>query len=122
MRTREEKLTFSRSLRKNQTYAELLLWQRLRNRQLENIKFRRQQVIGSFIVDFVSYEKMLIIELDGGQHNELYAREKDKARTKWLESQGYRIIRFWDNEVIKNLQDVMEQIRLAVTPHPDPLP
>lgn len=106
---------FSRNLRKNQTYAEQLLWQKLRNRQLSDVKFRRQQAIGSYIVDFISYEKMVVIELDGGQHNEIQAKRQDAIRTKWLETQGYRIIRFWDNEVIKDLPSVLNQIHLTLT-------
>lgn len=103
--------SFVKSLRKSQTDAERLLWFKLRNRQLEGFKFRRQECIGSYIVDFVCFEKKLIVEIDGGQHNEDNTRNKDQARTNWLKSEGYHVLRFWNNEVIGNLNGVLEKIR-----------
>ena len=96
----------ARSLRQDQTDAEVLLWQELRSRQLNAAKFRRQAQIGPYICDFVCHEVRLIVELDGGQHS----AEKDAARTQWLESRGYRVLRFWNNEVLKNLDGVRERI------------
>ena len=92
-------------LRKNSTDAERKLWYRLRSRNFFNLKFRRQEPIDKYIVDFVCYEKKLIIELDGGQHNEFM--EKDISRTEALQKQGYKIIRFWNNEVLNNIDGVL---------------
>ena len=99
----------AKTLRKRSTDAELLLWQRLKARRLEGIKFRRQQPIDKFIVDFLSFEKRIIIELDGGQHAEV--RQKDREREKSLTQAGFKIIRFWNNEVLENLDGVLERIR-----------
>ena len=96
----------------------------LRAKQLNGVKFRRQEPIGNYIIDFVSFEKKLIIEIDGGQHSIEENKANDEVRTQWLESQGFRIIRFWNNEVSSNLEGVIAQIREALGdhPHPDPLP
>jgi very-short-patch-repair endonuclease len=107
--------SFARKLRTNQTDVEKILWFQLRNRQIGGIKFRRQQKIGPYIVDFISYEKRVIIELDGGQHNEKQTHQQDIARTQWLEKEGFTILRFWNNEVINNLQEVLESIQRALT-------
>jgi very-short-patch-repair endonuclease len=100
----------ARLLRRKQTDAEKKLWQKLRSRQFEDSKFRRQQPMATYIVDFVSYEKQLVIELDGGQHNEKKVMEKDAEKTRWLERKGYRVLRFWDNEIMGNIEGVMEKI------------
>jgi len=100
---------FAKALRKNSTEAETVLWKRLRARQIEGIKFRRQQPIENFIVDFVSFEKRLVIELDGGQHAE--NRHKDIDRDRLLTENGFDVIRFWDNEVFENIEGVLEVIR-----------
>jgi very-short-patch-repair endonuclease len=113
---------FARFLRKNQTDAENLLWSKLRSRQLENAKFRRQAPIGKYIVDFLCLEKRMIIEIDGGQHNESSEAEKDKNRTRQLERKGYRVLRFWNNEVLENLDGVLEKISIELNPHPNLLP
>jgi adenine-specific DNA-methyltransferase len=97
-----DKLGFSRYLRQRQTETEKLLWFNLRAKKLNGIKFKRQVVIDSYIVDFVSFEKMLIIELDGGQHNSPDVVIKDKTRTKYLENLGFKVVRYWDNEVFNN--------------------
>ena len=102
----------ARALRRNQTDAEKLLWNRLRSRQLENCKFRRQQIIGPYIADFLCLEPKIVIELDGGQHSEQI--EKDRLRTQYLESLGYRVLRFWNNDVLRDVDSVLEAIRLAV--------
>ena len=98
----------ARELRKNLTDAEDELWKHLRNRQISGNKFRRQQPIGKYIVDFVCLEKKLIVEVDGGQHNEQVSY--DNERTAWLESQGYRVLRFWNNEVLENVEIVSDSI------------
>ncbi len=96
------------------------MWRHLRDRQIEGFKFRRQHPIGTYVVDFVNLEKKVVIELDGGQHALVQA---DRIRDEWLRAEGYRVLRFWDNEVFTNLEGVLESIRNALlTPHPDPLP
>jgi very-short-patch-repair endonuclease len=105
----------ARNLRRNQTDAEKLLWFHLRNRQLAGTKFKRQTMIGKYIVDFISYEKKLIIELDGGQHNEEEQKQNDDIRTKWFEMKGYQVLRFWNNDVLNNLDAVLEKIHLTLT-------
>ncbi len=102
---------FAKNLRQRQTDAERKLWAKLRSKQLEGVKFRRQQPIGPYIVDFVSFEGKLVIEIDGGQHNEDTIRKKDEARTALIEGKGYRVLRFWDNEVLTNIEGVLEKIR-----------
>jgi len=97
-----------RELRRNPTEVEKRLWSRLRNRQLDGIKFRRQTPIGRYIVDFVSESEKLIVELDGGQHAQ--QTEADAERTQALESMGYIVIRFWNNEVIENIDGVLMEI------------
>jgi very-short-patch-repair endonuclease len=99
----------ARTLRKNYTQAEALLWSKLRARQMEGIKFRRQQPIEDFIVDFVSFEKRIVIELDGGQH--AVDEDKDKERDKWLKGNGYTVLRFWNNDLFENMDGVLEVIR-----------
>jgi very-short-patch-repair endonuclease len=104
------KLTqFAKQLRKNSTKAEALLWSRLRNRQMGGIKFRRQQPIGNFIVDFVSFEKRLVIEIDGGQHTS--NKHKDHERDRFLKDSSFKVLRFWNTEVFDNLDGVLEVIR-----------
>ena len=107
---RQKPTSIARKLRQNQTDAEGLLWMRLRNNQLEGAKFRRQQPIGSYIVDFMSFERKLVIEIDGGQHNEKESRERDHDRTTWLENRGYHVLRFWNNEILTNIEGVLERI------------
>ena len=110
-----------KSLRARQTQAESLLWYHLRNRHLLELKFRRQVVIGPYIVDFICFEKNLIIELDGGQHNEEPKKAYDNNRTRYLEARGFSVLRFWNNDVIKSITCVLEQIRIMVqSPSPSP--
>ena len=110
-------IKLARQLRRNQTDAEKILWKHLRARQLCGLKFRRQHQIGNYIVDFVCLEKSIIIEVDGGQHSE---NEKDKERDKWLEEEeeGFTVLRFWNNEVMKNIEGVLEKIRMHCFKHP----
>ena len=104
----DKKYHIARKLRKNSTIQERILWKILRNRQFKNLKFRRQFPIGEYIVDFVCEEKRIIIELDGGQHNEFENIIKDNKRTKFLESEGYKVIRFWNNDILNNLEGVFK--------------
>ncbi|MBI4653143.1 endonuclease domain-containing protein, partial [Candidatus Kuenenbacteria bacterium] len=94
----------------------------LRTKQFNNLKFSRQQVIGKYIVDFVCFNKTIIIELDGGQHAEKQNKIKDKIRERWLKSQGFIIIRFWDNDVLKNIEGVWDEIAKRCHPSPQPSP
>jgi very-short-patch-repair endonuclease len=96
----------ARHLRRKESDAERKLWSKLHSRQFENVKFRRQHPIGKYIVDFVSLKKKIVIEIDGGQHNETGNREKDELRTAWLENEGYHVIRFWNNDVLTNIDGV----------------
>jgi len=121
-KTPEIQLSRARAMRHiSATEVEKRLWQRLRNRQL-GVKFRRQQPIGPYIADFVCLELGLIIELDGGQHTKL----EDARRTAALQTLGFRILRFWNNDIIDNIEGVLTAILLALpssalTPQP-PLP
>jgi len=104
----EKSLTYlAKTLRKNQTEAEKKLWFFLRNKQINNIKFRRQQPIGNYIADFISTEKKMIIEVDGGQH---FESDKDAKRDRWFHQQGYNVLRFWNNDVLQNIEGVLEVI------------
>ncbi|MDO9162027.1 MAG: DUF559 domain-containing protein [Methylococcaceae bacterium] len=102
----------ARSLRKNQTDVEQLVWKHLRNRQLYNYKFRRQFPIEPYIADFVCLDLKLIIELDGGQHASQI--DYDNQRSLFLEQRGFKVIRFWNNDVIENTVGVLEAIHLAI--------
>jgi very-short-patch-repair endonuclease len=95
-------------LRANGTDSERRLWSKLRRRQLDGFRFRRQAPIGPFIVDFVCLERHIVIELDGGQHAEQEAA--DTKRMQWLEQEGYRVIRFWNDDVLKNSGGVVAEI------------
>jgi len=110
----------AKDLRKSMTDAEKALWQRLKARQLDGFKFRRQEQIGRFIADFVCFERGIIIEADGGQHS--IEREKDEERTQWLHSQGFTVLRFWNNDILTNIEGVMEAIRTACMEAPSPRP
>ena len=113
--------SLARTLRRNQTDAERKLWSRIRNRQLVGFKFRRQFPIPPYIVDFVCAETRLIVELDGSQHQA--SEEYDRKRSENLMQRGYRVIRFWDNDVLLATDAVLEKILEALSaPHPNPLP
>jgi very-short-patch-repair endonuclease len=114
-----EQRDFARHLRNNSTDAERRLWLLLRSQQLTGFKFRRQAAIENYIVDFVCFSKKLIIELDGGQHNETSLKEYDEARTQWLESRGFRILRFWNHDVCQNEDGIVEVIWRALS---EPMP
>jgi len=103
----------ARFLRRNQTDAERILWQELRNRGVFGYKFRRQVPVGPYITDFLCNAAQLIVEIDGGQHAE--NREYDQYRDDFLRANGYDVIRFWNNEVMQNLDGVLESIALTLT-------
>lgn len=110
MKLTENLLSNSRKLRKEQTPWENKLWYYLRRKQFQGLRFRRQFVIGYYIADFCCFEKKLIIELDGGQHNEKENQLNDTERTKVLEAQGYKVLRFWNNEIDNSIDGVLETI------------
>jgi very-short-patch-repair endonuclease len=107
-----KKVKIERSLRRQSTDAEMVLWLSLRDRRLCGFKFVRQEAIESFIVDFVCREKKLIIEVDGGQHSE---NAKDRARDALLAAAGYRVLRFWNTDVLRNKDGVLHVIARALT-------
>ena len=114
----------ARSLRKNPTETERVLWGHLRMRQFKGFKFRRQQPFGRYVVDFVCLAKKLIVEVDGEQHA---VSSEDAVRTAWLESQGFRVMRFWNNQVLSDMECVTKVIWDALscgheTPHLNPPP
>ena len=98
----------ARTLRQNATDPEKLLWRHLRDRQVKGYKFRRQHVIDHYIADFVCASEKLVVELDGGQHAERTAY--DEHRTRFMESKGYRVARFWNNDVLRDVDSVLEVI------------
>jgi very-short-patch-repair endonuclease len=112
----------ARQLRKNPTDAERLLWQKIRYWQAHRCKFRRQQPLGRYIVDFVCFEKKLVVEVDGGQHAE--AGIRDTNRDAWLRDQGFIVLRFWNNDVLKNIDGVLnvivEKLRSTLFLNPSP--
>lgn len=114
----------ARTLRNNGTDAERLLWTQLRRAQVEGVKFRRQEPVEGYIVDFLAYSPKLIVELDGSQH--LENRRYDEKRTACLQLNGFEVLRFWDNEIFKSLEGVVEVIRqyclrlASPTPRPPP--
>src|SRR3989442_1833042 len=109
----------AKRLRRDETDAERKLWMRLRDRQLNGLKFRRQQPIGRYVVDFFCPERRLVIELDGGHHADQV--QADQRRTEFLNTAGYRVLRFWDHEVLANTDAVLQQIAAAVNPPHPPL-
>ena len=115
----------ARDLRKNMTDAERRLWSALRGRQI-GARFRRQAPIGPYIAGFACFDPRLIVEVDGGQHDG--RRDYDNRRDGWLKSQGFDVLRFWNNEVLENTEGVLERILSelrvlgASTPHPNPPP
>ena len=107
-----------RRLRREGTGAERLLWRKLRDRQL-GAKFRRQVQIGPYICDFASHDAGLVVEVDGGQHAD--RREYDDARNRYLQERGYHVVRFWNNEVLDNIDGVVQAIVQAVGRRHHPL-
>ncbi len=116
-------LSLARRLRSNQTDAETRLWYLLRSRRFRAHKFRRQHPLGRFIVDFVCISQQLVIEVDGGQHQDQAAA--DRARDSLLRANGFQVLRFWNNDVLRHTQAVLEEIAKCLdapplTPGPSP--
>jgi very-short-patch-repair endonuclease len=119
--TRQSHLTHvAKLLRHEMTDAERVLWREVRAHRFAGFKFKRQEPLGLYVVDFVCYEARLIVELDGGQHAN--QQEADAERTCWLESRGFRVVRFWNNDVLTNMAGVMQEIERNLTPPSPPLP
>jgi len=110
----------SRELRLNATDAERKLWAQLSARKIAGVRFNRQFPVGPFICDFVSRTAKLVIEVDGGQH--AVDVEKDKARTAYLEAQGFRVIRFWNNDVLDRIEGLVSEIERSLADMPSPSP
>jgi len=110
----------SRELRLNATEAERKLWTQLSARKIAGVRFNRQFPVGPFICDFVSRSAKLVIEVDGGQH--AVDVEKDQARTAYLEAQGFRVIRFWNNDVLDRIEGVVGEIEGVLADRPSPNP
>jgi very-short-patch-repair endonuclease len=110
---------FAKKLRRNMTDAERCLWRHLRAHRFTCAKFKRQQPIGPYIVDFVCFDASLVIEVDGGQHLNSAA---DQERDAWLKGQGFQVLRFWNDEVLTNLPGVLERIGEFLYPSPRPSP
>jgi very-short-patch-repair endonuclease len=105
-------IRIARKLRVNQTDAEAVLWNRIRNRQVDGHKFVRQEPIGGYVCDFVCRERLLIVEVDGGQHSE---SAKDAIRDRCLAGDGYRVLRFWNNDVLGNVEGVLASIQTELS-------
>ncbi len=114
-----EQREFAKHLRHHMTESETRLWQHLRAHRLNGEKFRRQQPMGFYVVDFVHFGARLIVEADGGQHNDA---PRDESRDAWLRAQGFKVLRFWNNEIMNNLEGVLETIMAAVALPPLPQP
>jgi len=102
----------AKGLRQNRTKAEKRLWERLRRKRIDGFRFRQQAPIGKYVADFVCFETKLVVELDGGQHAEQAAA--DAQRSEWLESEGFQVLRFWNNEVFENINGVEAVIQAAL--------
>jgi very-short-patch-repair endonuclease len=113
----ETKKTRAQRLRRNSTEAERKLWNRLRSRSIAGLKFVRQEPIGPYIADFVCRERRLVIEVDGSQHP---GSEQDRVRDRWLAEHRYRVLRFWNNDVLANTDGVLEAIVAALEAPSDP--
>jgi very-short-patch-repair endonuclease len=116
-RVSNQKRGFAKSLRQRSTLAEHTLWRQLRGRRFADTKFRRQVPIGPWIVDFVSFEYRLIVEADGGQHNE---SKTDARRDDDLAARGFRVLRFWNNDVLARSQGVLERLYDVIANSPSP--
>ena len=113
----------AKRLRSEMTDGEQRLWRHLRSRQLDGLKFRRQATVGPYVVDFLCVEARLVVEADGGQHSEA----RDAARTRFLQSRGLRVLRFWNHDILQNVDGVLMTIAAAKNeveevPSPNPLP
>jgi very-short-patch-repair endonuclease len=104
----------ARQLRANATDPEVRLWRHLRRSPLLGSHFRRQVPIGPYVADFACMAARLIVEVDGSQHGDSTVKARDDSRTRWLEREGYRVLRFWNNDLIQNIQGVLETIHAAL--------
>ena len=125
-RPRDVRVPRARGLRRDLTDAERKLWRHLKRLSIAKSHFRRQATIGPYFADFACHEARLVIEVDGGQHNEAAHAAADAARTAYLETNGYRVLRFWNNDVLENVDGVLETIdqalKVTAPPTPDPSP
>jgi very-short-patch-repair endonuclease len=112
----------ARRMRVTATTAEMRLWRHLRRHPMLGSHFRRQVVIGPYIADFACMAAKLVIEVDGSQHGEDTQRLRDSVRTAWLEAEGFRVLRYWNNDVLKNIDGVLDEIHVALHPSMDELP
>jgi very-short-patch-repair endonuclease len=110
-----DEITRARQLRVNSTEVEKRLWNRLRDRQVDGHKFRRQHYVAGYYLDFACEELKVAVELDGGQHNDDAAKQRDEIRTARLQQSGWRVLRFWNNEVMENIEGVLLSIQHALT-------
>ncbi len=97
----------AKTLRKNSTDAEIFLWTHLRAKRFDGLKFKRQVPVGDYIADFICFDKRLVVEVDGGGHAE---NESDRVRDAWFAERGFKVLRFWNNEVFGNIEGVLEEI------------
>ena len=114
-RKNQRLVKFAKQMRTDATPAEARLWSVLRAKNLDGWKFKRQVPLGPFIADFVCFDARLVIEADGGQHSEC---ESDDMRDRWFVDNGFRVLRFWNNEVMDNIDGVVAVLRQALTPSP----
>ena len=116
-RTRREPLkSNARRMRREPTPAEIKFWYQVRDRRLDGLKFKRQVPIGPFIADFVCLEHKLIVEIDGGQHAD--ETGNDERREAYLKSAGFRVLRFWNHDVLTSIENVIDTVLVALPPHP----
>ena len=114
-----EQRKFAKQLRHRMTESETRLWRHLRAHRLNGEKFRRQQPLGPYVVDFVHFGARLIVEADGGQHNDA---SRDEGRDAWLRAQGFKVLRFWNNEIMNNLEGVLVSVMAAMNEVPLEVP
>lgn len=126
LRKKDARVPRARALRRAMTDAERRLWWHLRELKVGGGHFRRQATIGSYFTDFACHDARLVIEVDGSGHMDSQTVASDQARTRYLESQGYRVLRFWNSDVLRNTEGVMmviaDALAVAAAPHPLPLP
>jgi len=106
----KQNVELARKLRKNSTPQERTMWNMLRNHQFYGLEFKRQYPIGDYIVDFICREKKLVVEIDGGQHNEDLNIRADSVRTQYLNNKGYKVIRFWNSDIDNNIESVYKEL------------
>jgi very-short-patch-repair endonuclease len=122
LRKADERVPRAMILRRDVTDAERKLWQGLRALPMQDSHFRRQAPIGPYFADFACHAKRLVIELDGGQHGEEAHAKRDAARDTYMRANGYRVLRFWNNDVMRNLNGILEKIVETLSAPPPPTP